>query len=342
MDSTADVLVIGAGLGGLAAARDLSRAGLRVRVLEKSRGVSGRAATKRLEVGGHSVPADHGAQFFTVRGERLKAMLPMLLQTGISREWTRGFPRWTPDRIEERQPGHPRYACPDGMSALGKVFVNGWEPGDAALEVKTQALVSAIRPASDGWSAVLENGQVHHGRALILNAPAPQALALLRSSLRPGLIESLEAVRYDPCWAAIIAFKEMPSVNWFGLEIDHPVLGWAARDHTKRDPGGVPVLVLHANGAWSRDHLELGPETVLETMLDAAGDVLGSWATHPHAAIAHRWRYAQPTALYPKAFMAQDHLVLCGDWCGTPRVEGALESGWASAAYLRERLGVQV
>ncbi|WP_157463608.1 FAD-dependent oxidoreductase, partial [Deinococcus pimensis] len=38
-----DVLVVGAGLGGLACARDLRRAGRRVLLLDKSRGVSGRA-----------------------------------------------------------------------------------------------------------------------------------------------------------------------------------------------------------------------------------------------------------------------------------------------------------
>ena len=342
MDSICDVLVVGAGLGGLAAARDLTRAGLSVRMLEKSKGVSGRAATKRLDADGQGVRADHGAQFFTVRGERLGAMLGMLLETGTSREWTRGFPRWTPDGIEERPPGHPRYVCPDGMSALGKVFAKGWESADAPLEVETQALVAAVQPTSNGWSAVLENGDAHRGRGLILNAPAPQAVSLLRTSLTPNELEPLEAVRYDPCWAVVIALKETPPVGWFGLEMAHPVLGWAAMDHTRRKPGSPPVLVLHANGAWSRDHLEQSHGAILEMITAAAVDVLGSWVAQSRAAIAHRWRYAQPTALYPKAFAAHDNLVLCGDWCGTPRVEGALESGWAAAAYLRERLSVRV
>lgn len=342
----ADVLVVGAGLAGLAAARDLTRAGFDVRLLEKSNGVSGRAATKRLEVDGQRLRVDHGAQFFTVRGERLGAILPSLLETGICREWTRGFARWTPAGIERRALGHPRYVCPDGMSALGKVFAKGWEPADAALEVETQVLVSAIRPSLGGWSAVLENGQVRHARSLVINAPAPQAMPLVSSSLPPSLLQALEAVRYDPCWAAMIALEEMPDVDWPALEIDHPVLKWAALDHTRRDPGAQfnrapaaqPVLVLHAQGAWSRDHLELEPGVALELMMRAASGVLGPWVQQSRAAIAHRWRYAQPTVLYPETFMAHDHLVLCGDWCGAPRVEGALESGWASAAYLRDRL----
>ncbi|NDH45714.1 MAG: FAD-dependent oxidoreductase, partial [Actinobacteria bacterium] len=57
------VVVIGAGLAGLCAARDLVDAGHLVTVLEKSRASGGRCATRRI---GNAV-FDHGAQFFTVR-----------------------------------------------------------------------------------------------------------------------------------------------------------------------------------------------------------------------------------------------------------------------------------
>jgi renalase len=147
-------------------------------------------------------------------------------------------------------------------------------------------------------------------------------------------------VRYAPCWAAIIALNEMPPVDWPALEMEHPVLSWAAMDHTKCQPGSPPVLVLHAQGAWSTDHLELEPETALELMMDAAKDALGPWVANHRAAIAHRWRYAQPTALYPQTFMAHENLVLCGDWCAGSKIEGALESGWATAEYVQNQLVV--
>ena len=55
-----DVLLLGAGLSGLKAARDLHAAGKSVLVLDKGRGVGGRAATRRWD----GTPVDHGAQFF--------------------------------------------------------------------------------------------------------------------------------------------------------------------------------------------------------------------------------------------------------------------------------------
>ena len=52
------VAIIGAGMAGLAAARALTQAGHTVTLFEKSRGVGGRVATRRI---GDCI-VDHGAQ----------------------------------------------------------------------------------------------------------------------------------------------------------------------------------------------------------------------------------------------------------------------------------------
>ncbi|MFM7102667.1 MAG: NAD(P)-binding protein, partial [Verrucomicrobiota bacterium] len=81
-----DVLVVGAGLAGLAAATALQRAGRSVRVLDKGRGVGGRLATRRI--GGATF--DHGAQFLTARDPRFAALLEGCRAAGVAGEWGRG------------------------------------------------------------------------------------------------------------------------------------------------------------------------------------------------------------------------------------------------------------
>ena len=54
------VIIVGAGIAGLIAARTLKDAGQPVLVLEKSYGVGGRMGTRRILDG----VFDHGAQFF--------------------------------------------------------------------------------------------------------------------------------------------------------------------------------------------------------------------------------------------------------------------------------------
>ena len=91
-----DVIVIGAGLSGLTAARDLRAAGADVVVLEKSRGVGGRAATRRWD----GWPVDHGAQFFTARSEDFRAQVEAWLEQGTCFAWARGFHQWQDGQLQ--------------------------------------------------------------------------------------------------------------------------------------------------------------------------------------------------------------------------------------------------
>lgn len=344
MESRPNVLIVGAGLGGLAAARDLARDGLKVHLLDKSRGVSGRAATRWLEVDGKTIRIDHGAQYFTVRSDPMRILLPELIQRGIVQEWTKGFPVLSERGIKPRSSGHPRYMCPEGMSALGKALQNGIGSEDKPLALETLANVTGLyQNQQDGsWVAMLEDGSIRHSEALLLNLPAPQALKLANPYLKSEVRMALEAVRFEPCWAVILLPEQMPYLDWVGLEIEHPILRWAALDHTKRPVQDPPVLVLHTSPAWSQAHLELSPDQALEQIIAAAKDLFGDWVGNYRYAQAHRWRFALASQSHPWPYLAQDNLVFCGDWCTpahnvprhTSRIEVALQSGWAAADYL--------
>jgi predicted NAD/FAD-dependent oxidoreductase len=235
------------------------------------------------------------------------------------------------------------------MSALGKTLVMGLESGDALINLETKALVKGLHHNDTGWKALLDDGRIRSGGSLILNMPAPQALRLSKEFLKPEVKMALEAVRFEPCWAVILVLEQLPYLDWVGIEIEHPVLSWAALDHTKRNVGDPPVLVLHASPPWSRKHLEYNQSEVLALVLEAARELLGDWVGQHRIAQAHRWRYAWPSQTHPWPYLAQGNLVFCGDWCSEPmtttsqphpqgRIEGALESGWAAAEYLLEYL----
>ncbi|MBB1256628.1 FAD-dependent oxidoreductase [Streptomyces sp. OF3] len=71
--NTAEVVVVGAGMAGLACARDLLAAGVSVRVLEASDGVGGRMRTDRVE--GFTV--DRGFQLFNTSYPQVRGRLPL-------------------------------------------------------------------------------------------------------------------------------------------------------------------------------------------------------------------------------------------------------------------------
>ena len=333
MTPTLDVLVVGAGIAGLTAAAALRERGRSVLVLEKSRGLGGRAATRRRG----DLRIDHGAQFFTVRDPRFRARVDAWLAAGDVAVWTRGVPVWRPDAgwTEPGPDAHPRYAPPAGMSALGRLL-------GAGTDVRREAPVAQVAATARGWRATLADGSAVEARAALLTAPAPQARALLADApLAPGVADALERIAFDPCFAVLAGYDDAPSPAWPAVRVEgHPDLAWVAHDGSRRAAAGArpTVLVLHATPAFSRAHLETPREAVADALLEAA-TALAPWADRPTWRDVHRWRYARPVAAHPEPYLAAaPGLVVAGDAFGSDRVEGAFLSGLAAAGALAEGL----
>ncbi|CAM3821142.1 NAD(P)/FAD-dependent oxidoreductase [Deinococcus frigens] len=346
MPGKPDVLIVGAGLAGLALAHDVQRRGQSVHVLDKSRGVSGRAATRRTPPPAaqcSEARLDHGARYFTARHPRAVALAEGGVRAGWNRVWTPGFATWDGGEVTPPpQDGHPRYAPPAGMNTLGRELARG-------LDVQTGLEVSSLERLPGGWRVHSRDGVAGEAARLALNLPAPQALALLESLLLDGAddleevkaaAEKMRRVDYAPCWAAGAVLETDIGADWPALSLKgHGVLDWIAREHTKRAEGHPPALMLQASAAWSRANLERRPEEVLPELLAAAADVLGEEIRSAHA-FAQRWRYATPErrAPGPCFWDVGTGLGLCGDGFTPddhgPRVEAALLSGWALAARM--------
>jgi hypothetical protein len=212
----------------------------------------------------------------------------------------------------------------------------------AGLDVVPQAqVVSLARDSVTGmWTATADDGRAFAGRTIVLNLPPAQILPLLAGPFLPAAAtEALKAVQFDPCWALLIRLsRDLEGADWPALEVKHPVLAWLSRDHTKRrDPANAPpVLVAHASGSWSRDHLDDDPASVREQVLAAVTEVAGQPLALVGEPVPFRWRYSWPTEAYPHTHFYDPNLALgwCGDWCDGPRVEGAINSGWSLAEAL--------
>jgi renalase len=165
-------MIIGAGLCGLHAASRLHDAGHSILVLEKSRGLGGRAATRRWE----NHPVDHGAQFFTAKNPLFASQVNHWKDSGICHEWTRGFHRFSRGKLHDpEERSHPRYACRAGVSSLGCSL------GSAISDhVLCNSKVNELIAKNAHWEAKLENGNILRSRSLLLTPP-PQLKAALYS-----------------------------------------------------------------------------------------------------------------------------------------------------------------
>ncbi len=324
-------VIVGAGISGLLAARELRDAGWEVTVLDKGRGVGGRMATRRVGDG----TFDHGAQFFTVREERFQKLVEGWIEAGVVEEWTRGFADAEGGHNED---GHPRYRGSEGMTSIPKYLARD-------LAVKTGERAVEVNRRETGWEVVTENAAYEAG-TLLLTAPVPQSLALAESGsyrLPKDARSQLEEISYDPCIALMAVLREgnlVPEPG--GVQIKGEPLDWIGDNHPK-GISKTPALTIHAGPGWSREHFEAPDDGVTETLISLAGERLGTDLT---AAVAEtslaRWRYSWVTRPHPEPRLVAEGdptLVFCGDAFGKPKVEGASLSGLSAADRLLGREG---
>jgi renalase len=323
-------IVVGAGISGLLAASALQREGWDVTVLDKGRGVGGRMATRRVGEG----TFDHGAQFFTVRGERFAGLVEGWLGAGVATEWARGF---ADAYGRPNEDGHPRYRGAEGMTSIPKYISRG-------LDVRTGERALRVDDGDDGWEVVCESGLRVAGDALVLGAPVPQALDLTSSgsyTLPDGARRQLEAVSYDPC-VALMALLEGPTSvpEPGGMQIKGEPLDWIG-DNKRKGISEAPCITVHAGPDWSRSHFEDGESEVVDSMISLAGDRLGAdLASAVVETSLARWRYSWVTNPHPEPCLVASEtppLLFCGDAFGQPKVEGAALSGFAAADHLLGR-----
>lgn len=318
--------IVGGGLAGLAAAGVLAAAGHDVTVFDKGRGPGGRASTRRTEAGRF----DHGAQYFTARDPRFRALVERWQERGVAAEWAARFAAIdAPGVLVPKDRAEPRWVGTPGISALA---------GDLAASlagratVRFGALVTGVARAGDAWTVGVDGDEDATFDALVVCTPAPQALALLDG--HTTLADAMRRARMTPCWAAMLAFDAPLDIAADGLFVnvaDAP-LAWASRDASK--PGRAPGerWVLHATPAWTEAHLDDPREQVASALHAALGALVRRPLPPPTFADAHRWRYAQGALdPAPGALVDRDAaLVVAGDWCHGARVEGAWLSGVAA------------
>ena len=322
-----DVIVIGAGMAGLSAAQRLQAAGLRVLVLDKSRGIGGRMATRRDETG----QWDHGAQYFTARSAAFRRQVAIWLRAEVISRWNAPIYAWNGQNLrlstpQQRFVGMPKMNAP--LSAMA-----------AQLEVKLAVQVTALKATAQGWEiqtseSVGADQQIWSARQIVMAIPAPQAAALIPATHPMQQIAAHTPMQ--PCWAVMLSSDAEMTLPFAGVFINAGPLSWIADDSSKKGRTGQH-WVLHASVDWSQAHLEKSPAEVIKLLCDEFKNLLLQWGQSAptwQSATAHRWRYARGNSAESLIQSAETGLVVAGDWLAGGRVEGAYLSGLDAAETL--------
>ena len=308
-------VIIGAGMAGLIAAKALHTAGAQVMVLEKSRGLGGRLATKRV---GDAV-FDQGAQYFTVKDPLFEPWVAGWQTAGAVTPW--------PESVHRRFIGRP------SMTSVAKALADG-------IDVKRDHKVAKISRVEGRWCIEVENHGFICAARVVLTAPVPQSLALLAAGgveLPAELAAGLAKLTYSPCLALLVTLSGPSGLPADGVTKTEGDVRWAADNQRKGVSPLTTAVTLHLSAEFSARHYGLGEAEVLELVRGEAEQLIGAGIA---SATLHRWKFAHALATHaePCVWLPELRLGFAGDAFGGPRVEGAALSGLALARRLEVEL----
>lgn len=335
------IAVIGAGMSGLVCAQQLTQAGYSVRVIDKSRGVGGRVATRRL----FETKADHGACYLKPKGEVLQRLVNLLVEKDELEVWTNTVHQLEANSssITSNIPSSLPYVAPSGMNAIAKFLTQG-------LEIVHNQRVNSISINSQNqWCLNSESKEEFTASSVVIAIPAPQAVILLEPSaelLNHNFLEKLSHVEFYPALTVIAGYADsLPQLpEWKAITFkDDSILGWIGLDSSKRKNPPQPHFVIHSSADFAQRYFESADlQQVGQQILQNAASTLNlQWLNNPQWMQVHRWRYAFPKTPIKQSYLAAETplpLVCCGDWCGGNLIESAMLSGIAAAEYINSKL----
>lgn len=308
--TSSTVLVVGAGIAGLAAARALHEAGVPVRVVERGRAAGGRMSGRH--VGGRAV--DLGASYFTADPDgQFDTVVRGWLARGLARQWTDTFAVAGADGIHDARSGPMRFGSPTGLRDLVTDLADGLDVEYEHTVERVQSVDGGVRVDGTDYAAVL------------LAMPDPQAARLLDEG-SPVLARLHDPSLWEPTIAVMLEWAERvwPAEMHGAFVHDSEELSFIADDGDRRGDG-APVLVAHSTAGLARAHLD-DPDGAIRPITNAVRRILDI-ADAPVASRAHRWTYARPAEMHGEPYLLEALIGVGGDAWGT---KSSVETAWTS------------
>lgn len=304
-----DTIIIGAGLTGLMLARGLHHAQRKVTVLEKSKGVGGRLATRRFE----NAKFDHGAQFYSLK-EPVQSLHDLWQKQGIVSPWF-------------QRDGADCFNSPLGMTALAKELATD-------LHVQLETKVLKLSKDENRWRLSLENTKELDADNVILTAPLPQALELLKASA-VGYGAGLNDIRYAKAVVALIELSSAIDIgaDHAGYEESAGPLIFSIADQQKKGISKSPAITVTLSAEASERFYEASENAAKELVVSELKKRFATFV--PIKIDIKKWRYAQPLKTADSLYAEPEaQLFLAGDAFGGPSLNGAARSAKALLEHL--------
>ncbi|MER3413856.1 MAG: hypothetical protein C4341_06385 [Armatimonadota bacterium] len=322
------VAVVGAGIAGLGAARELASLGAEAVVFEAQQSTGGRALTYSRD----GFVADMGVQTYTPRGMHLENAIRLAGEEALpiaGEIFLHAEGRSIPGSPERNQA--PRYTFRRGNHRLAEILAEG-------LDVRLGVPIQEIRKVKGVFRLAQEEVD-----AVILTPPMPEIERLLRTA---GDKRNLSGAAYRPCISVALAYpvtlKPRPYYALLAEDRMEPVL-WVGIENLKcpgRAPAGWTLLVAQTGPSYSRSHFTTPDKSVVRTVSRTVRRIFGDELGEPEWFHIVRWAQSQPerVVLFDNANHQGGRLIVAGDGTLAGRAENAYETGLKAAHLAVERV----
>lgn len=338
------IAIIGAGIAGLVAGRELTLAGHDVTVIEKGRSIGGRLSS--VEVGESGALADQGVSWITANRPEFRPYASQLLGRDLLDVWGDRIHYYDGEQcLPERPPflSGTLYAAPKGGASIAKDLAR-WvdlEEGERAVGL---TYIGANRRKKRAWMVNLASARTIEADAVLIATPAPEAYGVLLTSQDEvdvlKLIREIDAVHYEASYTLSVQTEGLERPEWEAVVCQDPVVREIVHEGSKRE-GAEGLFTITSSNAFAREHRRSPVEDVRQELWDRACRLTGLPRVEPVHSSLRYWSFHRPKTILPDLFMELDRpdapLAIVGDYFGGNDTESSFCSGLRLAQTWIER-----
>lgn len=305
-----DTVIVGAGISGLVAGSRIQAKGNKVVILEKSRSVGGRIATRRDDLAIY----DHGAQFYKIPINSNTTTDDFWTQKNISQTWF-------------TENAHHFKSSAGGLTHLAKSIA---EP----LEIIFNEKLIQIKNPNESqkcYQLICETGNIFLSKQVILSCPLPQTVEILKKS-NMAFPHDLEKIIYAK---ALVGLFEVQSSNEnlrnFKYQSNINSAIFSASNQLSKNVSKTLAFSCTMTPDWSEIHFDESEESILWQIQIEFNHFIKS--IDEHATIVKsqlkKWRLSHPHQIYESLqldLLENGEILLIGDAFGGASISGAIRS----------------
>lgn len=319
-----DVIIVGAGICGIAAGNFLKESGLNIKLLDKGKSIGGRLATRKIISDDQLIKVDYGCKYIEANSFEFSQAVVGLIKNNSVKKWKTVNQNSLLNEIEKNL----RFVGKQSMRQIALELSQN-------LSISNGIKITKVYREAGAWGLIDENNNSYFSEAILFTMPVPQILDLLKNSnipILPNKKNELEKVEYARSIVAILTLEKSSALkDEGGLKIENSAISFITDNNLKGVNEGSPTITVEMSNDFSIKNWDKIEEEIANKIIEESSDFLNSKVINYQI---HKWKYSTPIKIYPKKFefiLEPGPIYFAGDAFLGNNVESAYLSGLDAA-----------